>query len=56
MSKELENAYKEILEELIETAEQLLNDPEIQEYIPKKYKPLITIVLKILKVIAKTID
>lgn len=50
-----EEELKEAFEELVQVVEDLLNDPEVQQAIPQKYRWIIKIALKIVKAVAKMV-
>lgn len=51
-----EEAFKKIIVEILDLFEEILEDPEIQQYIPVKYKPLIAMTLKVIRLVVEALD
>ena len=48
-----EAELKRILKEVIDAVEELLQDPDVQQAIPKKYRIYVSLILKIVRVVVE---
>lgn len=51
MAKDKSKALEELIDTMIDVLIEILNDPDVQKAIPKKYRYILPIVTKALKVV-----